>query len=771
MKINFNYQKYLIGIFLFSCFCVFLFPQNIFAQCSDDGYTVIYINGIFTPTKKLADADRDLLKDKYEKQFGINKAIVFRTGYNPSHLAGLGDVIESASQMLNAPISDYDFKTILNQIHSEIKTKKVILVGYSQGSFYANELYNYLINNGVSKKSISIFNVATPASYVSGNGEYATSKSDKAINQIREIAKQINAPQPLPGNIDFLLNKEEQKDPNGGHSFSGSYLKKVPADIISSIESKLKNLVSTETILPKQGCFNLPDQDWTFKTQGAIFFIVDPISSGTVYAAKAGYNGAVATANVTVIAAQKIIDQTIKLADNTIETIAFWSADKETINNQQLTINNEENTKTINNQQSTINNETQKQKNIKTQEQENTKTINNQQLTINNEEKKQEALKKSKALEPKILKPNFLAPILDPIPVLAAEPEILESKTIKPKTLTPSPNEPQYFSAPAPSSPQSFSSYSYSAPTPIAPDTSLPKILISEICLGLKNPETKFIELYNPNDQEIILNDDNFKLKFIDSENQTTMSSIKWTKNKIPSKGYFLFSLTQTIDDLSTDATFLDASKSIKEIIISDGQNNIKDKLTINENLKNNQSIERNNFENDAENFSLSFILTPTNSLNEKKVYNFQEPETILDKFPDAITNLTTAFFSFSSNESDVNFQYSLDDQKWEDGISQKEYSELKLGNHIFKVRAIDQSGNIDSSPIVFQWQIIKKVLPLSIAKIQIASEKNDNDEYIELFNPNDETIDLSDYSIQKKSSDLMVEKNYLEIFLVSAII
>jgi len=84
------------------------------------------------------------------------------------------------------------------------------------------------------------------------------------------------------------------------------------------------------------------------------------------------------------------------------------------------------------------------------------------------------------------------------------------------------------------------------------------------------------------------------------------------------------------------------------------------------------------------------------------------------------------------------------------------------LGNHILTVRAIDQSGNVDASPIIFQWKIIKKVLPLLITKIQIANEKNANDEYIELFNPNDEAIDLSDYSIQKKSGDEMNAKKII---------
>ncbi|MEK7557734.1 MAG: hypothetical protein AAB530_00805 [Patescibacteria group bacterium] len=318
IKNNIIYTKYLIGIFLF---CVFLFPLISFAQCDDNGVTVVYINGIFTPTRELANIDKNLLSDKYVKKFGISNNVTFITGYNPSHIAGLGDLIESASQIINHPVSDYDFKTILAQIHLEINTKKIVLVGYSQGSLYSNEIYNYLINNGVSKESIAVYNIATPASYVSENGNYITSKNDKVINSIRDLAIKLKASQPLPWTIDIPLSKKEEKDSSGGHSFSESYLAKGSDRISADIKTALDNIAITENqTLPEQGCFNLPDQNFLFKAQKVAFLVTDPLANGTVAVYEVGKDTVVYTG-------EKIVSTSVFVVDSAQKT-AIFVADK-----------------------------------------------------------------------------------------------------------------------------------------------------------------------------------------------------------------------------------------------------------------------------------------------------------------------------------------------------------------------------------------------------------------------------------------------------------
>ncbi|PKL72149.1 hypothetical protein CVV26_02895, partial [Candidatus Kuenenbacteria bacterium HGW-Kuenenbacteria-1] len=115
MKINFNKinQKYLINSFLFFCFCIFLFPLNVQAQCDSNDYIVVYVNGIFTATEAEAKKDMGFLQDYFKFYLGERADVIFRTGYNESHIGGLGDLVQVASQILKNPISDYDLKTIL----------------------------------------------------------------------------------------------------------------------------------------------------------------------------------------------------------------------------------------------------------------------------------------------------------------------------------------------------------------------------------------------------------------------------------------------------------------------------------------------------------------------------------------------------------------------------------------------------------------------------------------------------------------------------------
>src|SRR3989338_5664894 len=245
-------MKYLVGL---SILFVLLLPHNVFGACNTDGFTVVYTNGIFTPTKDLADQDRYKLADYFTKTIKRTD-IKFLTGYNESHLGGAGDIIESASQLFNSPVSNYDRNTILLQLYPEITTRKILLVGHSQGTFYTNEIYDYLITHGASKESIGVYNVATPASSIGGyenvpdKGTYLTSSNDKVINLVRNLAFKANAKQPLPANADIALTAKETADPFGGHSFSGVYLANDSIRIVSEIENALKKLSVTEITNP-----------------------------------------------------------------------------------------------------------------------------------------------------------------------------------------------------------------------------------------------------------------------------------------------------------------------------------------------------------------------------------------------------------------------------------------------------------------------------------------------------------------------------------------
>src|SRR3989344_3480634 len=89
---------------------LFLFPLEVFAYCSSESATIIYVNGIFTDRQK-ADNDTVLLTKEFESRSSLKKIKVIN-GYNPSHLAGLGDAVQVMSQALGSSISSFDLETI-----------------------------------------------------------------------------------------------------------------------------------------------------------------------------------------------------------------------------------------------------------------------------------------------------------------------------------------------------------------------------------------------------------------------------------------------------------------------------------------------------------------------------------------------------------------------------------------------------------------------------------------------------------------------------------
>jgi hypothetical protein len=70
-------------------------------------------------------------------------------------------------------------------------------------------------------------------------------------------------------------------------------------------------------------------------------------------------------------------------------------------------------------------------------------------------------------------------------------------------------------------------------------------------------------------------------------------------------------------------------------------------------------------------------------------------PTAKITKGPKAKSTSTTAKFKFSSNEAGSRFECKLDKGKFKQCKSPKTYKKLKVGKHVFKVRAIDKAGNV----------------------------------------------------------------------------
>lgn len=94
-------------------------------------------------------------------------------------------------------------------------------------------------------------------------------------------------------------------------------------------------------------------------------------------------------------------------------------------------------------------------------------------------------------------------------------------------------------------------------------------------------------------------------------------------------------------------------------------------------------------------------------------------PDTTINIKPPLQTPLLEAVFTFSSNEEDVTFQCSLDNEPFTPcgfldlefpvsfGATEYQFEEFQVGPHQFRVRAIDNQGNIDPTPAVYDWTIL----------------------------------------------------------------
>ncbi|HUO50489.1 MAG TPA: hypothetical protein VMU25_02925 [Candidatus Paceibacterota bacterium] len=244
------------------------------------------MNGILT-SENQANDDLGMLGGIFKSISGRSD-VFFYNGYNPSHLDGVGDLLESAAQTFNQPITNYDRDTILMQIYPEVTTQKILLVGHSQGTFYTNEMYDYLIAHGVSPQSIAVYNLATPADHVEGGGTYLTSTNDKVIEYVRENNARLGVPEPLLANIIIPREPGWQMDDWGGH-LPDIYLSGAPERIVHDIDAVLEKLSAQST--PTDSCFVPPSQTLGYKAQTAVFAVADPAARVVVPSVETTVNG------------------------------------------------------------------------------------------------------------------------------------------------------------------------------------------------------------------------------------------------------------------------------------------------------------------------------------------------------------------------------------------------------------------------------------------------------------------------------------------------
>lgn len=227
-------------LFVLFVIALFSFDLNLVRAetCSKNGYTVLTINGIFT-NKSQAVFNKKSLEYKLSS-LKLSEPITVDYIYNPTHAGGIGDLVDVARQGLFDPKSDYDLVEMMDDASGKISTQKVLLVGHSQGNFYANNFYDKVadVQGGIPSKSIGVYGVASPDKRVAGDGKYITSDTDKVIAVIVGRLKNILEP-----NTHIELSKD---DDSNGHSFSDVYLKYRSKEIVADIKSSLDKLESND---------------------------------------------------------------------------------------------------------------------------------------------------------------------------------------------------------------------------------------------------------------------------------------------------------------------------------------------------------------------------------------------------------------------------------------------------------------------------------------------------------------------------------------------
>ncbi|MCC7500788.1 hypothetical protein IT396_03250 [Candidatus Nomurabacteria bacterium] len=272
-----------IAIFCFS-FLIF-FPVVVSAKCEVEGSTVVFVNGINTTLRKAQNDLADLANEYRDRT--NDRSVEFLTGYNPSHLEGAGDILKVWFQNKNTSgqyIEDYDLKTILLNLHNDLNTRRILLVGHSQGSYYTNAMYNYLLSHGVPREAAAVYNVATPASFVEGNGKYLNSSGDMLLAYVKTLGFT-----PLKNNIQLDVSDPLATYP--GHSFSGEYLANAPNRVVGDIRSLVSTLEPAMASATGE-CFTAPDSGLVYKTAGAAFTVGDTLASAVKKGAAATVTGA-----------------------------------------------------------------------------------------------------------------------------------------------------------------------------------------------------------------------------------------------------------------------------------------------------------------------------------------------------------------------------------------------------------------------------------------------------------------------------------------------
>ncbi len=782
------------GIIFIITLVLFIFPSFSYAiDCSSSESTVVYINGIFTSENQARD-DLKELKFEYKNKGKIDN-IKFINGYNESHLSGAIDLIESVTQAYQGASLDYDLTNILTQIHKELSTRKVLLVGHSQGTFYTNAAYNYLIKNGVPKESIAVYNIATPADKVAGNGNYLTSSTDKVINSIvRELTDKGFAKKPLSANIDITLTKDEENSPIGGHSLSGVYLKNVPDRIIGDMQNEI-NVLSNSNTSSDNGCFIAPQITLAHKISGLSLLVGDNIPGAVSSKYNTPFIETDLAQKLAKIGSQKVsqalayIYKFAKIFDISGLFIASLNSSQvgETSNI----------TPTLASSQDTQLPKVQLANNPASVVENNSETINPNNL----QDQIDDILEKIDMLKQQIAE---LTEVKPPQNTLLGINKVMDEKLTVKEII----NKPinQENNLPKINSSNGVGGWVGGG----GGNPAYPPILISEVQIaGLANLKQEFVELYNPNSQDINLTNWYLQRKtktgFIYS---TYAPNTLFTGKKITANGYFL--IAREGSGFSGDIFIDNPLTEDNSLILKNPNGEISDKLGFGQaqdyellpaqNPAAGQSVGRkivSGEPTDTNNNSVDFEIdsptpkaqniayvaplalpvsatppplpAPKDTIAPTVVFNLNATQNNLS-FAVNFNITDTAVGITPSGVAGYVFRWKEESGAWQedaykniDGApatftATKDFTGNDEKNYYFQLKTKDVAGNESDwqpkTPATTKISTPKKVLINEIQIDNIVGKGGTDDDWVELYNPNNVDVSLNGWSLQKHSSD-----------------
>ena len=111
---------------------------------------------------------------------------------------------------------------------------------------------------------------------------------------------------------------------------------------------------------------------------------------------------------------------------------------------------------------------------------------------------------------------------------------------------------------------------------------------------------------------------------------------------------------------------------------------------------------------------SPSGLVGPVAQPWEWTIADVTAPQTAIETGPPATTPSTSASFTFTSNEPEVEYECSLDGGLFEEcepaGLNDEIHHlaiDLTIGEHTLRVRAIDGAGHFDPTPASYTWEVV----------------------------------------------------------------